>query len=1214
MTKKSKIALSSILAIAASSALIAPVVTFLSSCSSSKKTSQDYSDFVKNGNKTFIDIPNHSNALDTKTMVSKILHDKDGIKLFIDQLADSMIFKWFMELSDKLTSLSDTFKTKIDNAKKAYKETTKKLSGQEIQDLYLDPNGGTIPSYIFKQTINDLKTEFTNLLFNNNYLTLNENGKYIPVEPNSGLTLNEIDKPENVNGASPGERNKFGFNPQKYLSGSDANQALQTGIADFVNYIFDSYVKENMPIITPSILYKNAANPDTSQLFNKDIFTSIGTDGTYSFQYFKPIEINSTEINSSIRYQNLLTGLKTANPNPSSSSSTNLKNNLYVDGALKGAINFPKNLTEDSSTILITNLSDGFEKYVTPYASAITYKFLNPINKSTEVVKGDFDTDTIMGNFITKEADVPAGYFKFPYETTNAFTGAYAGMTGIKDAVDINNSAFIMIRNEFGVHVIGIDRFEAIEEAWGGSLSLSSLNKVVNEFENTLLWRAAQDEITGQKNIDLMSKLKDYFNANISKLILGYAFQELQQDPTKTNNLFWKKEIKNDKTTPFQKNPMVDLALSYIKFDQAKKAEDFKQLVRNKIYDNQSKYNNNDNPSSWTSNGIAGVLPYNRNPETGEFDTLIKLTTLSDYDSALSDLNSKIEALMTTIEPGTASNYFKDDNKPKGVSTYVYTNNFVINLMLCLDTSANIQKNVFDRLISDIDLELEQNDNDEQFFDFKTSKVKNINNLTSTSPPNVSVGNYTELNKWINTWINDAIQKNIIPNLQFAKIDTQNQAVYGDWTTADFATKMTALYDKDLKLSNFANGEVYDYEVNKELRDIVTALLWLLDWNKEIGTYSFDNLVEILKEPLESNNYQVGYVGWINQSNDPLISIAKKNNNSFSYGVLGTNASPETQLNKDFTLKQKAILMNKLNSYSYMGSTNPYSNLTTFGNDMYFGKNNTNYYRQAQLSKTNTTQAAGFLGFQIPNSSYITYSLPNDLYSSNQKLLTQNVSNKGENFKGFFYQFNKNNDPTVAKKEFVSQIDNEKFGISQIVNLSTLLLNVKFNFTNEELKGIETVQTGVDYTIDGGKQLTEAQRKEKLKGYVNQLPENVFAKIDGEYLWNNSENSSYSSTMFKTADSVDVTQYAVSQFNLNDVNTLVTADGYLDPNKLLGLSPDTFFKAVVELARNSEVLSRAKQEINDFYSQPENQITVLSKPLYYKVDNKWVKNKSSFEK
>jgi hypothetical protein len=86
-----------------------------------------------------------------------------------------------------------------------------------------------------------------------------------------------------------------------------------------------------------------------------------------------------------------------------------------------------------------------------------------------------------MGNFLTNTTR--NGAFALPTEIASSLIGEYAGMTHISDTVDLGaNSPFILSRNEAGVHIMGIDRYQAMTAA----NTALGFDGVIEEMKNTL--------------------------------------------------------------------------------------------------------------------------------------------------------------------------------------------------------------------------------------------------------------------------------------------------------------------------------------------------------------------------------------------------------------------------------------------------------------------------------------------------------------------------------------------------------------------------------------------------------------------------------------------------------------------------------------------------------------------------------------------------------
>lgn len=339
------------------------------------------------------------------------------------------------------------------------------------------------------------------------------------------------------------------------------------------------------------------------------------------------------------------------------------------------------------------------------------------------------------------------GVFMFPYPTTfesqqsggtntSVFMGEYRNAIGVKDTINLtgfknqnqNNGSsygatsngdgesnnqqnqptsanlndFILTRDSFGVHLIGIDRLSQIRAAVAdkttsngseGKASEPATKKTAwqkyvaacNEIRNTFMFRAAQDIANGTNVYKLQDSLKTYLQNNFASLIVNYAQQAL--NPNDPYNLFGanvvcglinnnsngttntpsdepKQKVKDvanntdssstnqngqgnsqSNGTTQQKPALGQFGNEYTdykqtlesigadtvtgkfiiasgKLNQAEAALKFVNNVRQQMYSNQSAYNNTTDPSQWKTYGIAGVLPYTRDPQTGNFSSL----------------------------------------------------------------------------------------------------------------------------------------------------------------------------------------------------------------------------------------------------------------------------------------------------------------------------------------------------------------------------------------------------------------------------------------------------------------------------------------------------------------------------------------------------------------------------------------------------------------
>lgn len=1158
--------------------------SILASCSATtnkKDKGFNTKPFIDNANKKFIDVNSGMNTVD---LVKKILTSSEGMRNISTKLGDELIFNWFKNI--KTSSIKTYFDDQIKESKKVLSDKKKTYKNMDaFQVNVLDPTGVTEESYIQSNTIENLKSKLIDYLTSKDYLAIvDASNNVFPINNNSPITKNKINDQSNVNATKAGQRNNF-----KFVGNADSNATdLDYGYANFISFVFDKWVEDNIPVLTPSVLFKTDAKPKESLLFNQEYFGSALTDdASYKFQFFNPINQDFQNPNASMLYQTFIQN-----------------KDSYIDNNLKGAINIPNEVTQDSSTKLMSLMATSFDTFVAPYASAVMYKFGNfafsQIDNNVPT-SNSFVNDSIMNNFIVKDQNNlnKAGVFKFPYilSNQNPFSGDYSGMLGIKDVVDIKNDStptpWIIIRNQFGVHIIGIDRFNAIQDAGNGKSFVEAKKAVLNELKNTILWRAAQDKsYAAGNNIELQKTIKDYLTSNLPSLFLEYA---ITSTTTGNDNLFtgsWMSES-------FNLNNIIPETYKNL-VTQSKIIGDFNKLfttqstLKNKIYSLQDEYIGVRDSSQWKNFGIAGALPYTRNSTTGNFDIFDKITNilfnktnnltnitneqvLTDYENAKTQYLTTLDEFMKLVQPA-GSEFFSKYPKV-GVSQTVISNIPFVNKIL-IDAKST-------QTINDIFYDEKYKEYLGSIWNFDSYSFQNSSG-SQAKPTNISESttNFTELNTWIFQELQKAYSSEYV-RLNFTKGLANSLYYYGDWSDLSTLSTLATKLDRESISKNRFNKNKQDFllkwEDNYSINSFIKTIAWLLTWDNELKTFTFKNLMDILDDSISAS--KVGYVGWMNSSNQFANTLATR-----PYGLKGTNEPTAilNQMKEDVKFYKYPYYLTKLNPYSYIGAPNLTSTIdngaggTSNIKNTYFGDND-NYYSIASISNE-VQNATGFMGFQSLNSSILSNSLPSDLYSG--KLLSQNTSNPDVNFKGTFYEYNEANDDATKlnapkPRENLVKFVNDNSSVYELGNLASRMIDIGFNFSDEQLKDLEGVKYGVSYT---GESLTLIQRKEILVKIINNttvIPDVAFEPLRGDYLWNNKSSLGGISTTIFTDDSKKgyQQQYIVSQFNHYDINNLVffneSQKSFLNPNKLLGLSDDAFFKALIKLALNGEVQNRS---------------------------------------
>lgn len=1263
MQKKSKLLWLGLLPLAVGA--IVPSAVVLSSCSSSSSSNSEYNTekFLQNANKMFIDLP----GMETTEIVKKMFASTSGMEMFLDNLANSKIFEWFAYNQNK--PIISKYQSAIKSSANGLQSAAKNKSNADVQ-LLLNPKGGNPLSYVYSDSIDGLKTQFIDYVFANFDNSLcyvdSDAEDALPQQIKPATASNELipifSDPAYVNAPSPGLQNRFRIN---YEAVSVNN--LSKALTNFVNYVFDQWIKEELPILTPSVLYKNSANGDHSTVFQESFFTNatIGTEGSYKFQFFSPAVLSSTSDNKTPGnlYHMFINQQKS-----------------FINDSLKGAISISNDYTEDESTVLFSNVYKSYNSYVVPYASAVNYKFATLIfgndSLDSNVPVSDSLQPTIMDNFIDKSpiGSAPAGVFQFPWFPNNAtgsqlpFTGAYEGMTGIKETVNISNSPWIITRDEFGVHIIGIDRFIALKEAASaGGSNIDKLNKVAQEIKNTLLYRAAEEKYNNTNTLDISTKLKSYLNDNFSRLILsyiidnpnpsennlfGYVYSSSQNDPQK--NGFLSQQITLSLSESSLVQSIIHL-LSIINF------KDIADIVDNKIYELQKPYTSNSTPADWKTFGITGVLPYTRNQTNGSFSSLLKNLELYTNGSTLQNLfntaktkySSALKTYLSTLQPASKENYFNNSLgklkfndffpdfeyslKPiDTVTRYVYTNNFIVNNMLTTETSTNEQYELFLNIQYDNFTKIKKGGSDVSFFDFSKMELNNAA-ANGDSIPTVTPDSFTNPNSndtltaWINYYLNQSIQEEFMVKNYLDNIYTSPWTKYGDWTTSNITTIAKDYYinkstSNMLEVGN-SNLTLVDNDLSN-FKDFLKSLYWLLDYDPELQTYTFSNFIPILKDMVNNDENKVAYIGWRVDSNYNILSMLNQKS------TFGANAAIDKNeiITRDFVDNSynkfpKSLFLNNINPYSYQGAPNPWGNYTHDINNVtgyaadimqnYIG-NLSDIYSYAPT--TNNSLVSGFLGFQTSSSEYISNNLPSSLFNKNQLILGHNIYNPSDNYRGILYQFNTDNNAQNAVtnfKDIVNSIDS-KFTLGDIANK---LLQLELGFTEEQKAILESIwyqRKAQNCNIGDDAYWSNLDNMKKhLCEIIDVIPIQAFERLDGDLLWN--IDSSYikeATTVFKNGNTLN--EYVVSQFNYSDVENLFIENSdntksILKPNAdgtLLGLQPLTFFKALVKLAMNSNIFNNASKYFNT--KMDENPVYVYQTPLANKMEKDWLKNPKDF--
>lgn len=200
-----------------------------------------------------------------------------------------------------------------------------------------------------------------------------------------------------------------------------------------------------------------------------------------------------------------------------------------------------------------------------------------------------------------------------------------------------------------------------------------------------------------------MSSLKTYLTDNFDKILFRYVSLYLNDSSANTNNLFGAAVVNNtayignvdssktttdlgfndqtdksyiDVLTSINNTQLSNLLKNAILLEKAESILSTWNNLKSKIYDNAANYNNISNPEEWKKYGIAGVMSYTRNPDTGNFDSLSNLMVYliknisTSPSSSHGSFNKNAINSKTTPTINSASDNVTTINNPSDLVSY----------------------------------------------------------------------------------------------------------------------------------------------------------------------------------------------------------------------------------------------------------------------------------------------------------------------------------------------------------------------------------------------------------------------------------------------------------------------------------------------------------------------------------------------------------------
>lgn len=1155
-----------------------------------------------------------------------------------------------------------------------------------LQNEVYNQAGGTKLAWVQSLYLEKVKGEFISLLFEDPTMLMGaQNGDTI-YQLNSNFK-NNVGLAQYVNGsgaanlndkAKVGTKNNYVFSA-KTASSVDKDSAeyvLNQGYADFLDFALDQYIATEMPLMSNMALFKPSAPlvNDTSKFFNVNYFgkDTIGTDPSYKFQcYDQASGDQNGPIDVIGKWSGAIDQITPNDPNSGVNNDT-------------GAININKMFTDDSSTYMVNDATKIFNDTVTPFAAAVAYKFntvwakgavsnptsganvINPIDSN--VVNLDvnkINQNYIMNNFLvynTKndnnvwakgDTEIQNKYLAFPYSTTQAFEGTnYQGAIGVLDTVNVTKKVkasedatatpaqtpFIITRNEFGIHIVGIDRYDALVAALNSTANDgNALTNLRNEIRNTATYRYAcylVNNNDSSKGFDLKEKLKSFVTDHFDALVLEY----IKQDANHTNNLFTNLDFSKLNNDNVQKttikiavnNDLLNASESFRNLKNALNAQTLINAIDTKLYDNQAAYLNNKTPEDWNKNGLAGTLPYSRNPNTGDFDSLALI-------AAPTLLNPK--PVVSGQPVMSIDSYVAKASKDYQATLNTMLNNFAGNGNVIVDSSIKNSSQIF--------IATAKQDHTDAM---ATGSLNCLNNAIS----NVGANDFAKPIT-LNRYIAYLRAQNMLTT------GTDVESLFGTGINNGLKTAIQALY----LINNFSSQkQLFNNGNITTMQDIynVSNQLFLNSLNNTLGVIG--SAVYFAKNNSQSMDFFKFMLGLNYLQQDNFKEFLSYLNDEVSFGEQAfvtwvrsdsTSALPKFGENaaKDFSFKQYQPYLTNENGYAYSGAkfevqddgkpVNGQNENTTYTTD-------TKYWNVAPFDGNSNTSASGtqattnnmyngFYGLQTANSN----SLPSVLIDGSSKdtnvfanSVWKNHHKVGQhaNFQGSMYQYG-SLDNYINKN--IYDMANKKYVITSVSEFESLIkdfnsydFDTRFNdqpfsdkvdkFINQSL--VNHAQTDLDGAINaflkyitigqtGYANLPAAPAGLNVPEYTKDgnvektIPEHSFEQYKGN-LYSLNTNESCGTPVFRDGSTLSGTQIIVEQINNTNINSALDAANNKEgadktnvttPWNTLGISEQLFYSLVVNAAMNPEIQNKGIDQMNNSYQKLDVYDTRLNSSL-----------------
>lgn len=1156
-------------------ALISGLSFVLTACSAGNTTLyQSNLINIKSGDNSFLKfstrnkqdgVVNPETNIDFIKMAEGALKDPQTAQELSKSTVENVIMNFFANINNSV-AYTDKYNKWIEDINTEWDDTVKNLQDQYgssweyyIQTTVLNPVGGNKDDWIRSKIISKASTEFDSMFSRGSYISVlkkDKDGNFYG--DNKNITFDDLFKKEGSvwKDWAAGSPINIGFAPD--VESNDKLNSRDAAFADLQSFVFDEYVKTEMPLMTSMTLFKQSFNPgayfDQNKIANLLGSESdpIGAEASYKWQTFP----NGTKIsqeglqNTTDKYNNFIEDYGT-------------KGEKAIQTDIGGAININVKYTDDSSTLYPIKLNDVFTSSFTPYAAAATYKFnkdvlgvsADKIPTAAELAKGltidnvNLNAGTeIISNFMSKTPK--EGYFNIPQDiqnimidgptATNGFVAKYSGVKSIADIVELTGTPYMLARNSAGVHIIGIDRLEALTAV------KADREKLVQEIKNTLLWRhvIAQNGFatnTGLTSYDLNSEISSFYSANRNEILYKYilkkseellAAPEANKETVKNSFIFsdkytatkWKNGEPIDKNSTdgdgIYINPNLKIYLeTYFDYQTYKFYSSSAENVTNKILDSQTTYTNQWWTNSVINNGIAGTLPF-----TWEY------SKPNEYNTGIMIYNS----LLLRLYDGTAYDYYKQDVEATKKDVFEKAAGVYLTTLGTLDYKDMTFAKKWVEIIllkagPDIPLsnKLYSSPMDAINQSISTIIASEMKSYVQASKTLAEIddrifdekkltNNQYRLAGYNETMPAPGTTEFINSNLEYAmSLIDRNTAVtsgtasykYGDWSTKGEMDKLNNigfnLWNSSLTHDPYSTENITYYKN-------ILGLQYALDWDSKTGQYNFTKFRDYLLRATD-NDTKAAYV-W-------NVSDYK---NAFSE----TTPYGKT-VAQDFKFKNPVKLTGLVNGYAFQGQTplaltdGYYDGATTT-----LTSQTTNYFNVIPNLQTGGQPYTGFTGMQFQSSNSLTSEQSKSLFTDRIQIV-DNPATPTYKFQGTLYNLGE-------KSKLVDAIKNIR-NYGQIYNVRDWLasqFNADVSPINDEInKEGATVTKVVDVIVTMINDTTIISNEDFTRISSGQIANSAVVKTnpnDGKF--------------FGNVDGVDVGQMVATQFNYQDVVKLFDTD------------------------------------------------------------------------